>query len=79
MDVEMRVREIVASILEIPISKAALDKRLVDQLGAESSHFAEIAADIENEFKIAIDNQDLQNFRSIRDFSEYVSRRLSGG
>jgi acyl carrier protein len=77
MDVETRVREIVASILEIPVSKVTLEKRLVDQLGAESIHLAEIAADIENEFKILIDNQDLQRIHSIRDVVDYVALRLS--
>ena len=55
-----RVRAIIAEVLVIDESEVSLDKRLIEDLGAESIDFLDLVFQLEREFKIKIPRGQLE-------------------
>lgn len=76
-------REIEAKVAQIIMEKLNLNhpvdhkERLIDDLGADSLHLVEIGMALEEEFKIAVENEDAIKFVTVADAVAFVKEKLS--
>jgi acyl carrier protein len=75
------VRAQLAEILEVDESRIALDTRVVEDLHADEPAILELVEAIEDEVGertvgFAIDDDDVADLRTVRDYVEYVVDRL---
>ena len=71
-----RVLAIVASVKRIPCEKISLDSALQD-LGLDSLDTIVLLSELEDQFKIAISDDEARAIRSVRDIVEGV-RKIAG-
>ena len=71
-----RVLAIVASVKRIPCEKISLDSALPD-LGLDSLDTIVLLSELEDQFKIAISDDEARAIRSVRDIVEGV-RKIAG-
>jgi acyl carrier protein len=72
MDVEGRVRRILAEKLRIDPSKVKPESLLVEDLGADSLDVVEVVMKLEEEFGISIPDSDVEGIRTVADVVEYI-------
>ena len=78
------VRERLGAILEIPEDRITLDARFADDLDADSLALIELVEGLEEELGertvgFRIDDEDLEDLRTVRDAVDYVYAKLEGG
>lgn len=77
-----KIQEIVIHVigrqLEIPERKIEPGTRLADDLGADSLDQAEIVMDLEDEFDIAVSDDDAKSIKTIAEVVAYIERQISG-
>ena len=83
-EVERIVREQLAEILEVDVDAVAPDARLRDDLDADDYALLELVEAVEAELGermvgLAIDDEDVAEWRTVRDAIECVSAGLSSG
>jgi len=74
--IEYRVVGVIADLLSLPKGVIELDHLIVEDLGADSLDFMEIAMGIENEFGLEINDDDVDKIRKVSDIVETVRERL---
>ncbi len=72
METERKVREILSEQLTFPMSKISLGSSLVDDLGLDSFSAIEIAFAIESNFDIKVSQEDIAQFKTVKDIVEKV-------
>jgi acyl carrier protein len=83
-DVFVVVRAQLAAILDVDEDAITIDASVVDDLHADEPAILELAEAIEEEMGertvgFAIDDEDLADLRTVRDFVDYVVDRLQRG
>lgn len=74
--IEARLRQILCDELMIDDKQITLDATIMDDLGAEELDLVEIVISIESRFKIEIDDDDTEKFRTVKDILTYLTKRL---
>ena len=74
--IENKIRAIVARNLKIDAEKVGRDVRLLEDLGADSLDALSIAMDIDREFGIKVDDNEISLFRTCGEIASAVSRHL---
>ena len=69
--------EIIRETLRLGDVELTEDTNLKDDLGADSLDAVEIIMDIEDEFNIVFDYDDLSNFKTIKDLFYYINEEFS--
>ncbi len=62
-----KVRDIIASQLNIDKEKVTMESRLTEDLGADSLDAVEIIMTLEEEFDIQVDDSNFQNIKCVGD------------
>lgn len=67
MDIDSKIREIIARQLDIPLHSVTDEKRFIDDLDADSLDTVEIIIAIEDEFNIEIDEDNAETLLTVGD------------
>lgn len=76
MDVEKKVKEIIAEKLKMEVDVLKDEALFIDDLGADSLDIVEIIMKIEEEFGISVPDEDLEGIRNVKDAVEYVKSKV---
>lgn len=78
-EIAVRARVVVAAALDHPLERVALDASLIDDLGAESIDFLDIAFRLETEFAIEIPEDEIWkgSFEGVPDEPDAIAERLA--
>jgi acyl carrier protein len=77
MDVEQRVKKVVAKHLKTDEDKIKLESDFVKDLGAESIQSIELVAAFEEEFDMEISDEEAQKMRTVSDVIGYLKDKVS--
>ena len=75
MDFE-KMREIIAENLSCELDKVTMEANLADDLGADSLAAVELSMALEDEFGVAIDDEELPKLKTVGDLANYISARI---
>jgi acyl carrier protein len=73
IDIETRLKEIVAKNLDVDKSRITPDSSYVDDLGADSLDTVELIMAIEEEFGVEIPDEEAEKVRTIADTLKYIT------
>jgi acyl carrier protein len=73
---ENEVAEIIARRLGVSREKLAAGVSLIEDLGVDSLDIVELIMELEEEFEIAVQEQDVQRIRTIDELIEFILRRM---
>jgi acyl carrier protein len=76
MDLETRIKEIIADQLGVEIEKLREDANFVQDLGADSLDVVELVMAFEEEFGIEIPDEDAEKIRTVGDVIKYLKERV---
>jgi acyl carrier protein len=76
MELETRVKEIIADQLGVEIEKLRDDANFVQDLGADSLDVVELVMAFEEEFGIEIPDEDAEKIRTVGDVIKYLKERV---
>jgi len=79
MDVEQRVKKVVARHLKTDEDKIKLESDFVKDLGAESIQSIELVAAFEEEFDIEMDEQAALAVKAVGDAVEFIKKVIEEG
>lgn len=79
MDVEQRVKKVVAKHLKTDEDKIKLESDFVKDLGAESIQSIELVAAFEEEFDIEMDEQAALAVKAVGDAVEFIKKVIEEG
>lgn len=69
-----KVREILVDQLGVSEEEVTLETNLMDDLGADSLDFFQVVMELEDEFKIKIDNG--ENIKTVEDAVKYIESAI---
>jgi len=67
-----KVKEIIVDTLSCEEDKVTLEASLTDDLGADSLDAVELNMALEEAFEITIPDEELANFKSVKDIVTYI-------
>ena len=73
-DVEKKVKEIIASQLEVSPEKLVPNASFIDDLKADSLAVVELVLALEQEFKLTIPEEDTEKIRTVQDAIDYIEK-----
>ncbi len=76
MDLESRIKEIIADQLGVEIERLKEDANFVQDLGADSLDVVELVMAFEEEFGIEIPDEDAEKIRTVGDVINYLKERV---
>ncbi|WPM31248.1 acyl carrier protein [Hydrogenobacter sp. T-2] len=78
MDLEQRIKEIIADQLGVEVEKLNPEAKFVEDLGADSLDVVELVMAFEEEFGIEIPDEDAEKIRTVGDVIDYLKERVKG-
>jgi acyl carrier protein len=76
MSTEIKVKEIVAEVLDVEIEEVSEDAYLTDDLGADPYDLETIAAMLNDEFDIEIGEDDIDAWETVADVIALVQEKM---
>ena len=76
MDLESRIKEIIADQLGVEVEKLRDEANFVQDLGADSLDVVELIMAFEEEFGIEIPDEDAEKIRTVGDVINYLKERV---
>jgi acyl carrier protein len=76
MNIENKVKEIIAYELGVDASTITLDSRIKEDLGSDSLTMVEIVISIEDAFKFEIPDEEAENIITVGDAVEAIKAKL---
>ncbi|MCD8065791.1 MAG: acyl carrier protein [Oscillospiraceae bacterium] len=76
-EVFVRLRDILADVLEANPAAVTMETNIVDDLGADSLDIVEIITDLEEEFDLTITDESVQNLYTAGEIAEYIANLLT--
>ena len=70
-----KIKEIIGEILDLDVSEISEDASILDDLGADSIAVMEIVMELESEYDIEIDTEDIPKFKTINDIITYIENK----
>ena len=77
MEVENKLREIVAQQLDVKPEQVRMESSFLDDLHADSLAVVELIMAFEEGFGISIPDEDTQDLKTVKDAVDYISSRLT--
>ncbi|MDK2951516.1 MAG: acyl carrier protein [Kosmotogales bacterium] len=71
-----KVREVVNEKLNIELEEIEFTSDLIDDLGADSLDLVDLVMAFEDEFGIKVEDEDIENIRTIGDIVNYISKKM---
>ncbi|MFN3870508.1 MAG: acyl carrier protein [Aquificaceae bacterium] len=76
MDLEQRIKEIIADQLGVEVEKLNPSAKFVEDLGADSLDVVELIMAFEEEFGIEIPDEDAEKIRTVGDVIDYLKEKV---
>ena len=76
MDVFAKVKDIIVSELNCDESLVTMEAKLKDDLGADSIDAVQIVMEIEDEFKITVDDSQEESMTTVGDVVKYIENNV---
>jgi|UniRef100_A0A7C2YV10 acyl carrier protein len=76
MDLEQRIKEIIADQLGVEVDKLNPGAKFVEDLGADSLDVVELIMAFEEEFGIEIPDEDAEKIRTVGDVIDYLKEKV---
>lgn len=73
MNLEDKVRKIIADTLSKAEGEIKLESSLTEDLGADSLEIVELAMAMEEEFSIEIPDEDIEKISTVKDIIDYIN------
>lgn len=73
MNLEDKVRKIIADTLSKTEAEIKLESSLTEDLGADSLEIVELAMAMEEEFSIEIPDEDIEKISTVKDIIDYIN------
>lgn len=70
-----KLQEIIAEKLSVEASEIKPESSFSEDLGADSLDLFEVVMGIEEEFEISIDNEDLDQIKTVQDAMNYIEEK----
>lgn len=70
-----QLQEIIADKLGVDVSEVKPEARFNEDLGADSLDLFEVVMGIEEEFNISINNEDLEQIKTVQDAMNYIKEQ----
>lgn len=70
-----KLQEIIAEKLGVEVSEIKPESTFNEDLGADSLDLFEVVMGIEEEFNISIDNEDLDQIKTVQDAMNYIKEK----
>jgi acyl carrier protein len=75
-EIAKKVQTVVAKKCGVALTKAVPEARLVEDLGADSLDVCEITMETEDEIHIEIDDEEVENLKTVGDFTAYATKKV---
>jgi len=72
MDIEGKVKSIIAQHFQEDISKITREQKFIEDLGADSLQVVELVLSFEENFEIDIPDEDTEKIRTVGDAIDYI-------
>ena len=72
MDIEGKVKTIIAQHFQEDISKITREQKFIEDLGADSMQVVELVLSFEENFEIDIPDEDTEKIRTVGDAIDYI-------
>ena len=72
MDIEAKVRSIIAQHFQEDASKITREMKFIEDLGADSRQVVELVLSFEENFEIDIPDEDTEKIRTVGDAIDYI-------
>jgi acyl carrier protein len=78
-DIEQKLRKIIKIYLpaDSKVTQINKDDHLMQDLGINSSHLVDVALDVEDEFDITLDEQDMERMQTVGAALQIVQAKIS--
>ena len=70
-----KVKNVIIEIMGIPENEILLESHLFDELDADSLDMSQIILELENGYKIEIDDDAFSNFETVKDIVDYIKNK----
>ena len=68
------LRDVIVEELDVAAEEVTLEASFIDDLGADSLDLFEMVMSIEDEFGVAIPNEDLADVKTVQDVLNYAAK-----
>lgn len=75
MIIEDRIKTIVSEKLNIDLAEIKGNSHFVEDLGADSLDIVELIMALEDEFKIEVEDEEVENIKTLNDFINYLNSK----
>ncbi|NLL50938.1 MAG: acyl carrier protein [Eubacteriaceae bacterium] len=75
MDMEQKVKTIIAEQLEVDREMLSDNTSFIDDLGADSIDLLELVLAFEDEFDVTFDEEDVKCIKTVGDIVEYIENK----
>jgi len=76
MDLEAKVRKIIADRLQVDEASVTSNASFVEDLGADSLDLVELVMAFEEEFKLEIPDQDAETMKTVGTALDYLKKKI---
>jgi acyl carrier protein len=77
MEIENKLREIVAEQLDVDLEQVRMESSFLDDLHADSLAVVELIMAFEEAFEISIPDEDTRGLQTVKDAVDYISSKLT--
>ncbi|MFZ5433691.1 MAG: acyl carrier protein [Calditrichota bacterium] len=77
MELESKVRKIIADRLQVDEASVTTNASFVEDLGADSLDLVELVMAFEEEFKLEIPDQDAETMKTVGTAVEYLNKKIA--
>ena len=76
MNIEKKVKQIIAEQLGISEEEVASEASFIEELGADSLDIVELVMAMEEEFEVEIPDEDAEKLLTVQNAIDYVKKRI---
>ncbi len=77
MNVEKKIKQIIAEQLGISEEEISPEASFIEELGADSLDIVELIMGMEEEFEMEISDEDAEKMLTVQDAIDYVKKRIA--